>query len=173
MKKLIAIAALLAFAAASATFAGTRVEMKGIKDSDQARPQALMRARSDHPQTQVVPNRQLRVVVTNDLIMRSCCMPPRLVVGGKITNVSGRPIDYVHLHFAFEDRNGKILHGESLYNHHAESLSDDPWVQKTLNEKPHFDPIPPGQSDTFRFSVPCSELPTFSKVELFSNDIKQ
>ncbi len=170
MKKLIAIAALLAFAAASATFAATRVE---IKDSDQARADALMRARSDHPQTQVVPNGQLRVVVTDDIIMRSCCMPPRLVVGGKITNVSGRPIDYVHLHFAFEDRNGKILHGESLYNHHAESLSDDPWVQKTLNEKPHFDPIPPGQSDTFRFSVPCSELPTFSKVELFSNDIKQ
>ena len=170
MKKLIAIAALLAFAAASATFAATRVE---IKDSDQARADALMRARSDHPQTQVVPNGQLRVVVTDDIIMRSCCMPPRLVVGGKITNVSGRPIDYVHLHFAFEDRNGKVLHGESLYNHHAESLSDDPWVQKTLNEKPHFDPIPPGQSDTFRFSVPCSELPTFSKVELFSDDIKQ
>lgn len=173
MKKLLAIAVLLAFAAASATFAGTRIEMKDMKDSAQARADALMRARSDHPQTQVVPNGQLRVVVTDDVIMRSCCMPPRLVVGGKITNVSGRPIDYVHLHFAFEDHNGKILHGESLYNHHAESLSDDPWVQKTLNEKPHFDPIPPGQSDTFRFSVPCSELPTFSKVELFSNDIKQ
>jgi hypothetical protein len=88
-------------------------------------------------------------------------------------NVSDRSIDYVRLHFAFEDRNGKVLDGESLYNHHAESLSDDAYVQKVLNEKPHFDPIRPGQSDTFRFSIPCSELPMFSKVEMFSDDIKR
>jgi hypothetical protein len=100
-------------------------------------------------------------------------MPPNLVVSGKITNTSDKPIDYVRLHFAFEDKAGKILHGESLYNHHAESLSDDPYVQKILNEKPHFDPILPGQSDTFGFSISCTELPVFSKVELFSNDIKQ
>jgi hypothetical protein len=89
------------------------------------------------------------------------------------SNVSDRSIDYVRLHFAFEDRNGKVLDGESLYNHHAESLSDDAYVQKVLNEKPHFDPIRPGQSDTFRFSIPCSELPMFSKVEMFSDDIKR
>ena len=100
-------------------------------------------------------------------------MPPNLVVSGKITNLSDRPIYYVRLHFAFEDPNGKILHGESLYNHHAESLADDPNIQKILNEKPHFDPILPGQSDTFGFSISCTELPVFSKVELFSNDIKQ
>ena len=170
MKKLIAIAALVAFGAAGAALAGTRVE---IKDSDQARAEATMHATYDHPRTQVVPNDQLQVVVTDDLIMRSCCMPPHLIVGGKITNVSDRPIDYVRLHFAFEDRNGKVIHGESLYNHHAESLSDDAYIQKILNEKPHFEPIRPGQSDTFRFSIPCIELPTFSKVELFSNDIKQ
>ncbi|MGH7923085.1 MAG: hypothetical protein ACREQH_00675, partial [Candidatus Binatus sp.] len=84
-----------------------------------------------------------------------------------------RPIDYVRLHFAFEDKSGKVLHGESLYNHHAESLADSAYVQKILNEKPHFDPILPGQSDTFGFSVSCVELPVFSKVELFSDDIKQ
>lgn len=170
MKKLIAIATFLALGAASATFAGTRVE---IKDSEQAAAQADMHARYDHPKTQVVPNDQLKVVVTSDVIMRSCCTPPSLVVAGKITNVSDRPIDYVRLHFAFEDRNGKVLHGESQYNHHAESLADDPYVQKILNEKPHFDPILPGQSDTFGFSISCTELPMFSKVELFSNDIKQ
>lgn len=173
MKKLIAIATFIAFGAASATFAGTRIEIKDIKDSDHARAEAQMHARYDHPQTQVVPNDQLQVVVTSDVIARSCCMPPKLVVGGKITNVSDRPIDYVHLHFAFEDQHGKVLHGESLYNHHAESLSDDAYVQKILNEKPHFDPIRPGQSDTFGFSIPCSELPVFSKVELFSNDVKR
>lgn len=122
--------------------------------------------------TQVVPNDDLRVVITSDVIMRSCCMPSRLVVGGKITNISGRPIDYVRLHFAFEDSNGKVLHGESLYNYHAESLSDDAYIRKILNEKPHFEPIGPGQSDTFRFSIPCVELPRFSKVELFSDAVK-
>jgi hypothetical protein len=170
MKKLVIIATLLAFGAASAAFAGTRVQ---IKDSEQAVAEADMHARYDHPKTQVVPNDQLKVVVTRDVIMHSCCMPPNLVVFGKITNVSNRPIDYVRLHFAFEDKAGKVLHGESLYNHHAESLDDSEYVQKVLNEKPHFDPILPGQSDTFRFSISCTELPVFSKVELFSNDIKR
>jgi len=170
MKKFIAVAVFLAFGAASITFAGTRVQ---IKDSEQAAEEADMHIRYDHPKTQVVPNDQLNVVVTRDVIMHSCCMPPSLVVAGKITNVSGKPIDYVRLHFAFEDQSGKVLHGESLYNHHAESLADDAYIQKLLNEKPHFDPIQPGKSDTFAFSISCTELPVFSKVELFSNDIKE
>src|SRR5271167_3449039 len=170
MKKLIAVATLLAFSVASAAFAGTRVE---IQDSEQAAAEADMHRRYDHPKTEVVPNDQLEVKVTRDVIMHSCCMPPSLVVSGKITNISDRPIDYERLHFAFEDKNGKILHGESLYNHHAESLSDDEYIQKLLNEKPHYDPILPGKSDTFAFSISCTELPVFSKVELFSNDIKQ
>jgi hypothetical protein len=170
MKKLITLAIFLALAAASTTFAGTRVN---IKDSEDAAAEKDMHARYDHPKTQVVANDQVQVVVTRDVIMHSCCMPPNLVVAGKITNTSDKPINYVRLHFAFEDKNGKIIHGESLYNHHAESLSDDPYVQKILNEKPHYDPIMPGQSDTFGFSISCTELPVFSKVELFSNDIKQ
>lgn len=170
MKKFIVVATFLAFGVASVAFAGTRVQ---IKDSDEAAAEADMHARFDHPKTEVVPNDQLKVEVTRDVIMHSCCMPPNLVVTGKITNVSSRPIDYVRLHFAFEDKDGKVLHGESLYNHHAESLDDDPYIQKVLNEKPHFDPIQPGQSDTFGFSISCTELPQFSKVELFSNDIKK
>ncbi|HZC45939.1 MAG TPA: FxLYD domain-containing protein [Candidatus Acidoferrum sp.] len=170
MKKLIAIATLLVFSAASAAFAGTRVQIKGSED---AAMEADMHARYDHPKTKVVPNDELKVVVTSDVIMHSCCMPPSLVVSGKITNVSDHPIDYVRLHFAFEDKRGKVLHGESQYNHHAESLDDSEYVQKILNEKPHFDPILPGQSDTFGFSISCTELPAFSKVELFSNDIKR
>jgi len=170
MKKLGVIAIVLAFSTAGAAMAGTRVE---IKNSEQAAAEKDMHIRYDHPKTQVVPNDQLKVVVTRDVIMHSCCMPPNLVVSGKITNTSDKPIDYVRLHFAFEDKNGKILHGESLYNHHAESLADDPYVEKILNEKPHYDPIQPGQSDTFGFSISCTELPVFSKVELFSNDIKQ
>jgi hypothetical protein len=170
MKKLIVVAIFLAFGAAGLTYAGTRVE---IKNREEAASERDMHRRYDHPKTQVVPNDQLKVVVTRDVIMHSCCMPPSLVVSGKISNTSDKPIDYVRLHFAFEDKSGKILHGETLYNHHAESLADDPYIEKVLNEKPHYDPILPGQSDTFRFSISCTELPFFSKVELFSNDIKQ
>ena len=170
MKKLIAVATFLSFGAISTMLSASPVK---TEHCDLARAKADMLLPDDHPKTQVVPNDQLQVVVTADVIQRSCCMPPNLVVGGKITNVSDRSIDYVRLHFAFEDRNGKVLDGESLYNHHAESLSDDAYVQKILNEKPHFDPIRPGQSDTFGFSIPCSELPVFSKVELFSNDVKR
>jgi len=170
MKKFIAVAIFLALGASSIAFAATRVQ---IKDSEDAAAEADMHRRYDHPKTQVVANDQLNVVVTRDVIMHSCCMPPSLVVAGKITNVSNKPIDYVLLHFAFEDANGKVLHGESLYNHHAESLADDAYVQKLLNEKPHYDPIAPGKSDTFAFSISCTELPVFSKVELFSDDIKE
>jgi hypothetical protein len=170
MKKIIVVAIFLAFGAASVAFAGTRVQIKNGLD---AVAEADMHRRYDHPKTQVVPNDQLDVVVTRDVIMHSCCMPASLVVAGRITNVSDKPIDYVRLHFAFEDQNGKVLHGESLYNHHAESLADDAYVQKILNEKPHYSPILPGKSDTFAFSISCTELPVFSKVELFSNDIKQ
>src|SRR3984957_18949467 len=92
MKKLVTIAIFLAFAAASTTFAGTRVE---IKDSEQAVAEKDMHLRYDHPKTQVVPNDQLQVVVTRDVIMHSCCMPPNLVVSGKITNTSDKQIDYV------------------------------------------------------------------------------
>src|SRR5277367_5497251 len=107
MKKLIVVGIFLAFGAASITFAGTRVD---IKDSEQAAAEADMHRRYDHPKTEVVPNDQLEVKVTRDVIMHSCCMPPSLVVSGKITNISDRPIDYVRLHFAFEDKSGKILH---------------------------------------------------------------
>jgi 23S rRNA C2498 (ribose-2'-O)-methylase RlmM len=169
MKKLIVIATFLAFGAASITFAGTRVEMK---DSEQARQAADIHKRYDHPKAQVVKNDDLKIDITRDQIMYSCCMPPNLVVTGKITNISPRPIGYVRLNFAFEDKSGKILHAESLFNHKAESMADDANVQRILNEKPHFEPLQPGQSDTFGFTVSCTELPTFSKVELFSNEVK-
>jgi hypothetical protein len=52
-------------------------------------------------------------------------------------------------------------------------MSDDESVARILNEKPHFEPLLPGQTDTFGFSISCTELPMFSKVELFSNEVKQ
>jgi hypothetical protein len=170
IKKLIGIATFLAFGVAGSGFAGTHV---AGKDSEQARQEASMHARYDHPKTQVVKNDDLKVDITRDQIMYSCCMPPNLVVAGKITNLSSRPIDYVRLNFAFENKVGKVLHAESLYNHKAESMADDENMQRILGEKPHFDPLQPGQTDSFGFSISCTELPNFSKVELFSNEVSQ
>ncbi|HYL57966.1 MAG TPA: hypothetical protein VEU51_03775 [Candidatus Acidoferrales bacterium] len=169
MKRLIALATLLTVGVVGIAQAGTRVD---VKDSEKARQEADMHARYDHPKTEVVNNKDLKIDITRDAIMHSCCMPPNLVVAGTMTNVGARPIDYVHLNFAFENNDGKILHAESLYNHKAESLGDDESVRRILNEKPHFEPIQPGESDTFAFSVPLPILPPFSKVELFSTDMR-
>ena len=97
---------------------------------------------------------------------------PDLVVGGRVTNASGQPINYVHLLFAFEDEDGKVLHAESTYNHMAASMADDEEMEQILKEKPHFTPLKPGDSDTFAMSVPVILLPRFAKVELFSNDTR-
>ena len=90
----------------------------------------------------------------------------------QLTNASGQPINYVHLLFAFEDADGKVLHAESTYNHMAASMADDEEMEQILNEKPHFTPLKPGDSDTFAMSVPVVLLPKFAKVELFSNDTR-
>ena len=172
MKKFILIATVLALSAGSIAWAGARVGIQDMKDSALARQQADMHARYDHPKTQVVENENFKIDITRDAIMHSCCMPPNLVVAGKITNIGPGTVNYVRLNFAFEDKNGKILHAESLYNHKAESLADDENVQRILNEKPHFEPLQPGASDTFAFEIPCNLLPEFQKVELYSTGMK-
>ncbi len=139
-----------------------------IKDADQASRDAIVKKLRDHPLTQVVPNQNVKVQITTDTIVRSCCMPPQLVVAGSITNVSSKPIDYVKLIFAFEDGDGRVLHTESLYNEKAASLNDDAELQRVLNEKPHFTVLPPGASDKFSFGVPTTLLPRCSKIELVS-----
>jgi hypothetical protein len=169
MKKLVLLGAIVIFGLGGAALAGTRVE---LKDSETARQQAHLHDLYDHPKTQVVKSDGLNIVITKDSIMRSCCAPPNLVVIGKLTNMSANPINYVRLNFAFEDNQGKVLHAESLFNKKAESMGDDENVQRILNEKPHFDPIQPGQSDTFAFVIPTNMLPEFAKVELFSSENK-
>jgi hypothetical protein len=52
-------------------------------------------------------------------------------------------------------------------------MADDENMQRILGEKPHFDTLQPGQTDTFGFSISVTELPNFSKVELFSNEVSQ
>jgi hypothetical protein len=169
MKKLVLLAAVMTLGVAGTAFAGATV---GAKDSAQISQEADMHRRYDHPKTEVVKNELVKIDITKDAIMHSCCMPPNLVVAGKVTNVTSEPIDFIHLNFAFEDKSGKILHAEGLYNHKAESLNDDPSIQKILNEKPHFVPLQPGESDTFAFSIPCPDLPEFDKVELYASNVR-
>jgi len=168
MKKLLMTALFLTVA--SATFAGARVD---IKSTDDAARQALYdKALNDHPKTEPIGNPDLKIKITTDRIIRSCCRPPDLVVGGRVTNASSKPINYVHLLFAFEDADGKVLHAESTYNHMAASMADDEEMEQILKETPHFTVLNPGESDSFAMSVPVVLLPKFSKVELFSNDTR-
>jgi hypothetical protein len=170
MKKLTILTAFAAAVFASSAIAGTFAPQQPSLNAQQ---KAHLHALYDHPKTEVVPNGDVKIAVTTDAVMHSCCMPPNLVVAGKVTNVSNRDINYVHLIFSFEDSKGKVLHTESLYNNKAASLNDDAEVQKILGEKPHFTTLKPGDSDTFNFSIPYPMLPEFSKVELISTDEPQ
>src|SRR5438445_12346517 len=79
--------------AAIPVLAGTRV-MQGAGE-DEARKQASMHKLYDHPKTEAVSNGDVKIRVTTDRIMRSCCQPPDLVINGKITNASPRTVDFV------------------------------------------------------------------------------
>lgn len=171
MKKLLMTALFLTFA--SAAFAAARVEIKPNEDAQNAARQAAYdRSLHDHPKTEAISHPGLKIAINTDRIMRSCCRPPDLVVSGHVTNVSQSPINYIRFLFAFEDEDGKVLHAESVYNHRAESLSDDEEIARILKEKPHFTPIKPGDTDTFTMAIPLPLLPKFDKVEMFSNDTR-
>jgi hypothetical protein len=171
MKKLMITALFLTFA--SAAMAAARVEIKPNEDARNAAHQAAYdKYLNDHPKTEAIKTPGLKIAINTDRIIRSCCRPPDLVVSGHVTNVSQRPVNYIRFLFAFEDEDGKVLHAESVYNHKAESLSDDEEVERILKEKPHFTPIGPGDSDTFTMAIPLPLLPKFAKVEMFSNDTR-
>jgi len=172
MKKLAATAALLVLGIGltSIAFAGAQVP---LQDSETARQEALRKAYYDHPATQVVPSKDVKVVITRDSIMRSCCMPPNLVVAGDVTNITAHSVSYVRMIISFQDAKGKILHAETIYNMKAASLGEDEEVRHLLNETPHFDPLLPGSSDRFTFSIPTPMLPNFAKVELYPAAIVQ
>ncbi len=168
------LATFLALAAAlviaNLAYAGAHVQ---LNNSEQAKQEALRKAYYDHPMTQVVQSKDVKVVIKTDSIMHSCCMPPNLVVAGNVTNVGTRPVKYVKMIFSFEDADGKVLHAETVYNLKAASMGEDEEIGRILNEKPHFVPLPPGSSDQFSFSVPTTALPRFAKVELFPDAVTQ
>jgi hypothetical protein len=158
---------------ASTAFAAAQVQIKPSEEAQEnARQAAYDHSLNDHPKAEAIGNPGLKVAINTDRIIRSCCRPPDLVISGHVTNISQQPVNYVHFVFAFEDKDGKVVHAESVYNHQAESLSDDEEVERILKEKPHFTPLKPGESDTFVMDVPTPLLPKFTKVELFSNDTR-
>ncbi len=158
----------LALGIATVAMAGTRVQ---LKDSQSDAQEAARKARYDHPFTRVIPSHDVKVEIKTDSIMHSCCMPPNLVVAGRVTNISAHPLNYVKMIFSFEDADGKVVHAETVYNSKAASLGDDEEVSRLLNEKPHFEPLAPGATDDFSFSIPTPVLPRFAKVELYSDAI--
>lgn len=168
MKKFLLCAMLLALA--SPALAGTRLDGAREDAEAKARAEQAFKRLHDHPATEVVATPGLEVKITEDVIMRSCCRPPDLVVIGRVINRSPHPVDYIRFIFAFEDEQGHVVHAESVYNSRAASMGEDEQVRRVLNEKPHFTPLAPGQSDTFSMSVPLPLLPGFAKVELYSND---
>ena len=171
MRKLVALAALAAgLGTANIALAAASVP---LQTSEEAQHEAAYKMYYDHPATQVVESKDVKVTITKDSIMRSCCMPPNLVVAGNVTNTATKPLNYVEMIFSFEDSKGKIVHAETVYNLKAQSLSDDEEVGRLLNEKPHFQPLPPGSSDRFSFSIPTTVLPSFSKVELYTRPVMQ
>jgi hypothetical protein len=171
MKKLLITALFLALA--SSAFAAARVDVSSSEDAKEAARQAAYdKYLNDHPKTEAIGNPDLKVKILTDRIIRSCCRPPDLVVGGRVTNASKEPINYVRLLFAFEDEDGKVLHAESTYNHLAVSMGDDEEMAEMMKEKPHFTPLKPGDTDSFSMVIPMIILPKFEKVELFSNDTR-
>jgi hypothetical protein len=169
MKRPIAIIAFAALAVASSALAAVTVK----DNSEAARQAATTHRLFDHPLTRVVQVKDVHVIISTDQIMRSCCMPPSLLVAGNIVNVDSHSINYVKLIFSFEDKNGKVVHAETIYNSQAVSMGEDANVSRILNEKPHFDPLRPGAKDSFSFSIPMPLLPRFAKVELYPTVVTQ
>jgi hypothetical protein len=163
MKKTAIVAGILALGLVAAAHAETIVPLRA---SEATQKKAFIKTTHDHPLTTVAASRDVKVVVTTDAIMHSCCMPPWLVVSGKVTNVTDKPINYVKLVFSFRNSKGKTVYTDSQYNLKAASMNDDEQVQRILNEKPHFVPLPPGSSDKFTYQIPMPMLPRYAKVEL-------
>lgn len=164
-KRALAVAMLLVAYATTAAYAGTMVNT-GPATDDPAH-KADLKERYDHPIAQVAANDTVKIDIKADAIMRSCCMPPNLIISGNVTNVGGQPIDYALLTVSFRDKDGKVVYAESIYNEKAASLgADDAEVQAILSEKPHFEPIRPGASDTFSYGIPLTIVPKYESVQL-------
>ena len=169
MTKHVAIAALLALALTGAARAESG---KWVATQDRTVEPANGALPADHPKAQAAPSKDLKVKITFDQVLRSCCAPATLVVSGTVTNVSNHPIDYIRFYLSFEDDDGNIVYAETSYNKKAVSLNDDQMAMKIFNEKPHFETIPPGGSDTFSVSTLMPWVPPFTRLEVVTNPVR-
>lgn len=164
MKPRLFLALALIFGFASLAAAGAHVR---VKPSDETRYRRL----NDHPRAQPVANQEIKIEITTDDILRSCCKAPDLIVSGKVTNIAPQPIDYIRLIIALKDGNGRVVYTEDTYNHGAVTMFEDPAIAKILNEKPHFDRLVPGASDTFVFTIPTPILPSYKTALVLATDV--
>jgi len=164
-----AILGLVSFATA-----GVRVGMR-----EQPAPAASVSQISDtrlgpdgHPLAQAVANPEVRIEIASDQVLRSCCRAPDLIVSGKVTNLAAHPINYIRLAITMRDAGGRAVYSEDTYNHGAITLFEDPQIAKLLNEKPHCDPIAPGTTDSFVFSIPMPLIPRYKSVAISANAVR-
>jgi len=164
-----AILGLVSFAAA-----GVRVGMR-----DQPAPPASVSPMSDsrlgldgHPLAQPVANPEVRIEIASDEVLRSCCKAPDLIVSGKVTNLAAHPINYVRLVITMRDADGRAVYSEDTYNHGAITLFEDPQIAKLLKEKPHCDPIAPGTTDSFIFSIPMPLIPSYRSAAISAQAVR-
>ncbi len=178
MKKrlLILPVAVLAAIFGLVSFAATGVQV-GLPD--RPAPAASVSPVSDtgvgldgHPLAQPVANPEVRIEITSDDVLRSCCKPPDLIVSGKVTNLASRPINYIRLVITMRDAGGRTVYSEDTYNHGATTLFEDPQIARLLNEKPHFDPIAPGSTDSFIFSIPMPLIPRYKSAAISANAVR-
>jgi hypothetical protein len=165
MKHVTAVALVAALGFASSAWAGARIEVHPESAASPATD-----PHDSHPRAQAISTSDLKISVTEDRILRSCCLT-NLVVLGKITNTGSTPIDYVKLLLTFENQGGRIVYIEDTYNHGAVTMFEDPEIAKVLHDRPHFTALKPGQSDTFQFTVPYDWIPPYTKVQLLTGAI--
>jgi hypothetical protein len=174
MRKAMLIAAVIAFGFNSPALASARVGMRSepIAPAAPVTPIAdRNRGYDGHPLARVVTSQDVRIEITKDRIFRSCCAPSDLVVTGKVTNITQRAINYIRIVIMMRDAGGHVVYSEDTYNHGAVTLFEDPEIAKLLNEKRHFDPLPPGASDTFMFAIPIPVMPNYQSVAVMAADV--
>jgi hypothetical protein len=156
---------------ASYALAGTYVAPPENESTMAAKAAADWHRRHDHPKPALIANPEVQFEVTYDQILRSCCRPPDLVVEGKVTNTSSKTIDYIKMEMLFRGTDGKIVYRDNAYNRRAVTLGEDEETRRILGDTPHFDPLPPGATDTFAFDIPLILVPYYKTVDLQATEI--
>jgi len=170
MKKLIAVAILLTFGAASVTFAGTRVNIKDSEEAAARKGHARPLRSSQDPGCSQRPApgrrhaRRDHAFVLHAAESRGPGKSPTPATSRSTTSACTS---------RSRTKTGRSSTAR-VFTTTMPRASPTIRTSRNISEREAaLRPDLPGQSDTFGFSITCTELPEFSKVELFSNDIKQ